>query len=912
MKKLLILFITINFFLSLVQPGYAYVLMPEYLCELGLHFYHQGRTVEALHEFNKALIISPGYEPALRYINMIQEIMAAPEPILEPTILKPAIKTREQAIQGFLDRMEMGIPPVMAIPELGEEVALPEVLLLDENINRLKFPLEIEQGRSIIIQGDNIKRYLATQPDVLVIEKISQDQILVTGKDIGYSYLHVWDDRGRWTLEFLTVPPKPKGPTLEEQLRREAEKAANFKLRYTFDWHCYEQGRRFNLLKRQSYGYNHLLGLQGPTPYGNIDAAIQVRSLRTSTDLTYATLGLTEGHLGPFEDFSLRILDFSPNVYNLAILQTTLRGVKLESPAFNKKISYITFVGREGGGRYGGLSPGLSNNKDSYLAGVDLDYFAGENITYGASILHGWGDERRDSPHLNPWGYDLYTDWNLDKWDLRYELAHDTRNLSHLLTAEYRIPKFSLFTELRNSDRNFVTMNGWGWRIGEIGVLLNADYLPTDKLRLSGHLDVYRDRMFPSEDKLHRWNTNFDTRLYYTLDPNTSLRLDYSLQNELGRISEFRSHNQGIGFYKTFDWLRRLNTYLTYRHQENKHFTNPKLNYINNKISLGLRFSLIGELYYYLNKELNWLDQRYTAQTARPQALETGLDYYSQIFNTPFWVNMRFLYRDEEDTASDLSFLSGEDYIEGYLELAYRPNPDTELYGSMRVRNVWADNPNVDKRIEADFYTGLRYQWDTGFRWEAIGVVDGYVFKDLNSDGLRQDQELPVAGIKIWMGKKNYQVTDSSGYFKFPKIKAKEAYITLDTNTIPAGYVPTVPVTQQARIVQGGQTTLYFGLISRSEIYGFIFNDVDGDGQVDAGEKGIKGVILTLEDGAQATTDDSGRYFFRGAPTGEHIITLEMGSLPFEYLPTVPIYKKINLNEGVSYIYNIPLRQVKQ
>lgn len=931
LKKIFILFLIISFFLSIVEPVCAQGMMAQYLCELGLSFYNQGRIPDALHEFRKALIINPGYEPALKYINLIQgkvvtPPVVVPPPVVKPPVerlpvLKPEIETRQEAIKKILDKMEKKIlPPPVApvvvppaeIPELKEErIVPPEVLLLQrEIIEALKFPLEIEQGVSIIIRGQDIKRFLITQPNVLTVQRLSSDEISVSGKDVGYTYLHVWDANGRWTLEFLTVFPRPKGPTLEEELRLEAEKAANFKLRYMLDWHSYEEGRRLYSLNRLSYGYNHWLGLEGPTPYGNVDAAIQVQSLRESTDLTYATLGLTEGQFGQFKDFSLRILDYSPDVYNLAMLRTTLRGIMVESPAFNEKISYTAFMGREGGGRYGGLSPGLPETKDSYLAGVDVDYSPKEDFTYGASILHGWGDDRRKDTHLNPWGYDLYADWNLDKWDLRYEIAHDSERISQLFNAAYSIPKFKLSTELRNSDRDFVTMNGWGWRIGEIGVLLNADYRPTDKLQISSQLDVFRDRQFPSLDNPYRWNENFDANVYYTLDPNTSLKLDYRLQNELGRISEFRSHNQGAGIYKTFDWLKRIYTYLTYRHQESKNFTSPYLNYINEKISLGMRFSLIGDLYYYFNREFNWLEERFTSQYSRPQAMETGLDYYAQIFNTPFWTNLRFSYRDEEDTTSGLSFLSGEDYIEGYSELAFRPNPDTEIYGTVRIKNVWADNPNVNKRVEADFYAGVRYLWDTGLRWEAVGTIDGYVFKDLNSDGLMQAEDEPVEGIKLWLGKKKFQVTNSGGYFKFPKVKARDVYVTLDTNTIPSGYIPTVPITQQAKIIQGSKTTLYFGIASRSEIYGVVFNDFDGNGKLGPGETGVKGVILTLDDGSQATTDDSGRYFFRKVSTGEHIVTLQMNSLPLKYLPTVPIYKGVSIDEGISYVYNIPLRQV--
>ena len=49
---------------------YAYELIPEYLCKLGLTLYQQGKVTQALEEFKKALAINPEYKPALKYINI--------------------------------------------------------------------------------------------------------------------------------------------------------------------------------------------------------------------------------------------------------------------------------------------------------------------------------------------------------------------------------------------------------------------------------------------------------------------------------------------------------------------------------------------------------------------------------------------------------------------------------------------------------------------------------------------------------------------------------------------------------------------------------------------------------------------------------------------------------------------------
>ena len=920
-NKVFIFFLAIIFFISGNAAGYAYVLASEYLCELGIQYYQQGKLADAIQEFNKALIANPDNETAKKYIDLIRGeaslTVTSPPIFVKPPveqipakkihkakILSP--KTRSRLISEVLDKFESG---VSEIPP--QQVVLPEILTLDDTLKTLQFPLEIEQRQNIIIRGRNIARFLSTQLDILNIERNSPNEIVVTGNKFGYTDLYIWDDQGRSALEFLSKPAKPKFPTLAEQMLYEEEKAQTFKLRYYLDWSSREQGRRIDSLKRLSYGYTHGLSIYGQTPYGDLNSSLTVRSLNTTTDLTYLALSLTEGSLGKFKGFSLNAFDFAPEFTNLISSNIGLRGVSFESPAFEKKLDYSIFWGREGGGRFGNLSPGLIKIKDSFLSGFNLDLSPWKAQHYNFTVMKGWG---RDRPaDLHTYGYDLDAGYHFDKLDLNYEIANDSETFAHLFNLAYSLPRLRLTTELRDTDKHFKTMTGWGWRAGELGSLSTLYYTPSEKLSISSRLDVFQDRLFPNPKNDDRWNEDFNFNTVYTFNRSASLRLDYDLQNELGKISEYRSQSAGIGLNKAFDWIKRINTYLNYRHRESKNFTSHTSDFINDKLVLGLRFSLIGEIYYYLNKEYNWLEETLTRVTTQPEAMETGVDWIGRISDTPFYGNFRCIYREEKNTASPLSFLSGEDYLEGYAELSFRPDPDKELYCSTRVRNVWAgENLNVNKRVEADFRAGMRCLWDTGLRWEAIGAVEGYVFKDYNGDSLRQRDEPPVAGIKIWLGKDKTQVTDIFGYYNFKKIKARKAYVALDTSTMPSGYILTSPVTQDIAVAQGQAIEINFGIVSRSEITGIVFEDVNLDKKLSNKDKPVKGVVLLLEDGTKAITDDAGRYFFRKAAIGRHTVTLDMNSLPTKYLPTVPIFKDLELSEGVSFSYDVPLKKVEE
>jgi hypothetical protein len=933
--KASLLFFVVVFLSSTILPAFASSAMPEFLCQVGIKFYHEGRYDDALMEFKKALLIQADYAPALKYIQQIEEMKLAPAISEEiPLVLKLPAGASPEAISKALDLIEMQrevitekrliapkaiTPFAPEIPLVKIETAVvsrkkispPQILLLDESLSKLKQPIEIEMGKSVIIAGRNIQKFLVTSPEIITVERKSTDELLVTGKNIGYTYLHIWDDSGRWTTEWLGGFPRPEGPSYEELIRRQEEMARNFKLSYSLDWISLYTGRRWNSLDRSSYLYSHSLSLNGPTPYGDIDSVATIRTNNIITDLTYFTFGLTNGQIGPFKGFSLRGFDFSPSFSNFAFPGATLRGGMLTAAAFNNKLNYTAFWGREGGGRYGNLSPSLGKIKNSFLDGFNLDYAPGQKQDYKFTLVHGWGRDR--GPLLNSYDYDLSGNWNFDKFGLGYDIANDSENFAHLFNIRYKQKKINFSAELRDINKSFNSITGSGWRQGQLGGLFNLNYNPTDKLWISSTLDVYQDRLFPAEDNINRWNEDLSLSTNYQLDPATSFNSSYTLQNELGRLSQYRYQNTGLGISKRIKFIKDISTYINYYHQENKSYSSPSSDYINDRMFAGLRFNLIGELYYYLNKEINWLQEQYTATWAHPNALEMGLDWSHQIGKSPFYGSFRFTYRDEEDTVSRISLLSGEDYIEGYTELSYRPaSADIELYGSCRVRNVWADNPVVTKNMDADFNAGMRYLWDTGIHWDAVGNIEGYVFKDINSDGLRQRDEPPVAGVKVWLGKDKSQVTDLFGYYKFKEVKARKAYVTLDTSTLPAGFVLTVPVSQEVSIVNHRSSRTDFGIISHTQISGIVFEDVDGNGEYGRNDKGIKGAVLILDDGSKIATDSTGKYSFVNVVSGEHTINLDLNSLPVYYLPEVAITKKISLFEGVVYIYNIPLKRIKE
>lgn len=905
--------------------------MIEFICEIGREFYQQGRYDDAYLEFQKAVLIDPSYAPAQAYIQKIERKLgqegevseAGREQLSVPAISVSASDRQRAQMRRVLDQFEpkSAVPAVSTAAPSGQRYSQKQpsaekklytlpVIRLDSALSNAAGPVVIEQDREGIVQGSSIDRFLITEPGIISIEKRDPNTLLVRGVSLGTTFVHVWDARGRWTFECTVIPAQPVGDSLEATQRRAEEHAENFKLFYTVDWSTLRLGRGLETLERSTYSYEHSFGLLGPTPYGQLDAASAIVRFPGKTEMQSLSVGLTDGRFGPFEGFTLRgfdIFQFPPRFSNAMFPGNALRGGMVSSPAFHNRITYTLFYGREEPVGRGFFSPTLSGKRKEYLEGANVEIALPKQQKTSLTFVHGFGKERSDD--LNANGYDIIHQWRTGPMRWSYEVAYDSDTTANLLKTEYLQKTFSLSSEWRDINKKFVNMTGNGWRQGERGMTMSAYYLPWDALDLRANIDAYQDRLFPASDNDNRWNQDFNGEVGYRIDPLTVARLGYTLQNDLGRLSQSRYQMPSLAIYRTVKWFKDVLFSLNLAHQRNQNFSAPSLDYRNERAIAGMRVNVLGDLYWFVNREYNWLTEVSTGAFSQPNAVETGLDLSSRIGNSPWYRTLRCTYRNEEDTVSTLSFLSGEDYVEGFSELSYRPDNDLTIYLNCRVRNVWAENPQVSKRVEASVNAGLRYFWNTGVRWEASGTIEGHVFKDENNDGIRQEHESGSENVKIWIGKSRQQMTDAQGHYIFRNVTGKKAFVTLDSATLPSGYILTVPITQEVEIVPQRRIRADFGITVRSEITGLVFIDEDHNGVYDQGDTPVRKAVLFLEDSTKSNTDWTGRYSFPKISAGEHTVTLDINSLPLDYLPAVPLTKTIQLQEGSTFYYNIPVKR---
>lgn len=924
----------------------------DFLCERAISLYNSGKHTKALEEFKKALMANPNSLIAKKFISLIEKGTDLKE--------KSAISEEEYSLASqAMDNIETELPLKKNVArkkasfEADESYYSGDVVDLERDIvdkkseaGQKQIPLlksvetpkekqetiidvdqfrtgvdipviETNVGQRLIFTSTNIVRFLADNPDLLNSGRLGQGEVFMDPKMIGMTFAHIWDNSGMRTFKLVIGSRKIEQEFIETQQQAgvyNAELPESFKVSYSVEDNQFYTGRRVEDLERRSHTMTYNANIRGETPYGNIDAAANASRLSENNyNISNLRLGITNGHYDEIKDITLRFFDFYAPFSSFGFPASDLRGVMIDAPMFDKKLNYTAFWGALPQGNFTQLSSqsGLSPTKDVHLEGVGLNYRLLPSLNFKTFYAHSYGPERT-YPVLTDKVTGFGTQFRIGHASFNTEMAYDMlNNISYSASSNFSVSKLNVSMSMTDNNKNFASVFGGVPNSGSTNGSLGITYKPTQNVTISQHVTGTRDKVFGNPDNPTRPNYYSTTSYRWRIDPHSDLELRYILDDRMGSVSPSVTETKEIVLSKRFYMFRKFNSYINFSNRKNKNFASGSQNFNNNRVLMGLSCRLAGDLNGYYNREFNFIRNKYTGETAYPLAQEMGLQYYHPFISLPFIINLRLYFRDEQDTESDLSYLSGEDRLEGEWELTFKPNPDSEIFFRNRLTNVWAEREGVAKHLDYDISWGMRLLWDTGLRWISKGGFSGFVFYDLNSDGKKQRGEKGVPGVKVTSSDGKTSVTDQSGMFKISGVKGRKAVLEIDVTTIPKGYNPTTSVSRELDIVASKVKRVDFGITTTSEISGIVFNDSNNNGIYDPGEETIKNVSIVLDDKINAMTTPLGEFMFRNLKPGEHKLQINLKSVPLEFIPKVPIVKKLKVIEGTTFIYNIPLKLQK-
>jgi uncharacterized protein (DUF2141 family) len=214
--------------------------------------------------------------------------------------------------------------------------------------------------------------------------------------------------------------------------------------------------------------------------------------------------------------------------------------------------------------------------------------------------------------------------------------------------------------------------------------------------------------------------------------------------------------------------------------------------------------------------------------------------------------------------------------------------------------------PNVFQfAVGTEAVTGI----DFGDVWPL--TLSGTVFKDVNQDGKLNFSEVGIAGIEVRLHDdldgdgvldegeplRVATTTDVDGFYSINgQLPGPVVLVEID----PSGYMDTTPDTIPIYLLSQGinYIELNFGNLPLAGINGTVWDDFNGDEEIDTGEMGLPGVVLNLVDDTNANgqvdlgepvvgssvTDGAGVYEFTDLIPDYYILEVDDSTLPLGYI----------------------------
>ncbi len=232
-----------------------------------------------------------------------------------------------------------------------------------------------------------------------------------------------------------------------------------------------------------------------------------------------------------------------------------------------------------------------------------------------------------------------------------------------------------------------------------------------------------------------------------------------------------------------------------------------------------------------------------------------------------------------------------------------------EIRSAVFTLSAGADASRPNNIVDNTSATTANPTVDFGL-WRPAGLGDRVWF-DVNHNGAQDAGETGVGNVRVWLVDGNgtrimTTTTNATGIYTFSNLISGTYSVQFDLSTLPAGRLVTVQdagsndiadsdanvttgATQQVVLFPGDvNPTLDMGVWQPAGLGDYVWHDLNGNGQQDAGEPGVPNVTVTLytPNGPLTTqTNASGYYSFTNLVPGV-IYTLNFG-LPSGYSYTL-------------------------
>jgi len=771
--------------------------------------------------------------------------------------------------------------------------------------------ITVEREETISYKVDGLKRFLVLKPDYVDVSR-RRDALSITGLKRGETFIHIWDEEGLRSVKVEVQYKNYKEIAKIREIRRKERQMRSFKVRYGLSANRIMSKSETASRAYQDNFYTHNLYVDGETPWGDLSSGLEYYieeegDAEMARDLANWNIRLNG------EDLDIAVGNVGGYFSDVTLPGTGFQGFTFGNPD-DKKIRYNVLWGTRGARMWGYKVHDVT----------DEPYFWGGKLTIDpldyVTIYSSYAKTAENTDETAEYVYGSGITFKLldNALRLQSEVGRarledtNTNSLAYNISGTLSLKDYNFLLKgiYRDIETDFTTVTGSDIPYaGKQGYYFDARYKPLDNLSLSGTYNLYRDRDNYNPSDAHAYNYDFYYNASYNIG-NTDLRYSNWNSNSEGISSPGRTSGRSYGvshFLELPDPLGITTFSLSYRPFQHKSLPSPSSDYKKKDYRASMRMNFLKNFYYDLSHD--WLYKKYleSGESGTTRALGSNLGYSCNLSDIGLFGNFSAGYHKEMAVMENLPVSSGESYFSGRANLRYRPYPEVNTYLSVTYKKYRGELDHSKNRQETRISTGGTYNFDTTLRWGMGGSVAGYVFKDVNGNGVMDADEMGMGGVTVYAGRDRSTVTNESGRFAFGKMRDMTTTVMYDFKELPPGYTATSPNPVTLDVEKDTVVEAYFGIKVISEINGVVYNDINMNSQFDEDDEGVKGALVTLDDGTLAGTGPSGYYTMREAIPGKRTISLDIASIPFNLAGLEKLKRDITLEEGVEKRIDFPL-----
>lgn len=787
--------------------------------------------------------------------------------------------------------------------------------------------IQLEYGKTISFRQETIKRFLIMNPQVAEAF-LNGDQLNVKAMNVGECSLLIWTQEERYRISIIVIPP-PKQKSLQQE-RLENQELEAYTVNFFVD-HSFFNNMEGSSFSNQTSSYSEQQSNLSLNSRFIKDSRFFLRGNYTdpstdSLELNSYLLTISDITWPKNQKFQIDVGYISDNTSSIFSNISTFKGFDISPLKLGEDNPLLLslFYGKEEESM-----DSYFNSRSYYFNESDSTYEDITDMQNGNPTFHKLALTPKNTYSLFngqlKWNfyytqtetdtlyhfYETQLIYTLKNFSLNYNIGVNDNTLSHSFSSfkdfdffqlqlyKYYSPRTISPTNLTSNDKrdqNTITFKKSSRE--KIGILTGYNtYFKTDNL--------YQKQEDYSEETRWDYEWGFISKLY---DLPFSLTLNYDdvLYNEDKQTIKtlYSSITKNIQF------IRPLMVTISYRKSENKRKFNDNYSYKTDSYGLFINTRITNNFSYSIQGMMSSNNSNDDNQKSQSNNYGQSINYsHSAMHNTLYTtINLTQSIMDNDsdsrlnttDRTSTNSVNISINKIIG-LNSLFRTSYSLILNDTGNKDEPMALNNKYASRFETYFST----KFNTLFGWKPKTLITSRVFMDKNIDGkFTEGIDTPVPEAEILINDKPMGKTDKQGIFNAGEIKGFKTRVALNKKTIPEGYAFSTSSEYLFKEYKNSEKICFFGLILNTEVSGVVYNDINLNSVYDEEDTTINNVKVTLSNGSTCLTNFQGRYRFSPVPPGTYELSIDVFSIPVNFISAQNIKRNLTIEKGTYQTEN--------